>query len=299
MTLIQSKDRVLEAFKNFHTHICNHFTAKLKNLRSNNGGEYTSLTFKQNLAQHVITHETSCPYTPQQNGAAERKNIHLMEVTRSMNTNVPKRFWSDAMISATYLINRTPTKVLNDLSPFEVLNKTKSSLDHMHVFGCLCFVMIPEEQRNKLDAKSSKTMFIGYSPTQKGYKCYNPKSRRVIVSGDVKFVESKGYYDKKSWESLQDLSQGPSDKANNLRIILENLGISHPQTSGVPTTSTTPLDVDEDAPRVETSHPNPEGGNEPESQQQEQQQDDSTATQDQDGAEFDQSSEDQCSGEQG
>ena len=100
---------------------------------------------------------------------------------------------------ATYLIIRTPTKVFNDMSPFEVLNKTKSSLDHLRVFGCLCFVLIPGEQRNKLDAKSSKAMFIGYSPTQKGYKCYDPESRRVCVSRDVKFVESKGYYDEKSW----------------------------------------------------------------------------------------------------
>ena len=86
------------------------------------------------------------------------------------HTNVPKRFWSDAVMSATYLINRTPTKVLNDMSPFEVLNKTKPSLDQLRVFGCICFVMILGELRNKLYAKSSKAMFIGYSRTQKGYK---------------------------------------------------------------------------------------------------------------------------------
>ncbi|WZZ73743.1 hypothetical protein YC2023_085113 [Brassica napus] len=269
VTLIQSKDMVLDAFKNFQTHICNHFNAKLKILRSDNGGEYTSQAFKQYLSQHGITHQKSCPYTPQQNGVAERKNIHLMEVARSMmlHTNVPKRFWSDAVMSATYLINRTPTKVLNDLSPFEVLNKTKPSLDHLCVFGCLCFVLIPGEQRNKLDAKSSKAMFIGYSPTQKGYKCYDPESRRVCVSRDVNFVESKGYYDEKSWESLQDLSQGPSDRANNLRIILESLSISQPQTIGVPSMSPTPHVVDEAAPVVdeaapiaETVHPDHEGG---------------------------------------
>ena len=195
VTLIQSKDRVLEAFKNFQTHICNHFNAKLKILRLDNGGEYTSQAFKQYFAQHEIIHQTSYPYTPQQNGIAERKNIHLMEVARSMmfHTNVPKRFWSGDVMSATYLINRTPTKVLNDLSLVEVLNKTKPSLDHLRVFGCLCFVLIPGEQKNKLEAKSSKAMFVGYSPTEKGYKCYDPVARRLLVSRDVKFVESKGY----------------------------------------------------------------------------------------------------------
>ena len=67
-------------------------------------------------------------------------------------------------MSATYLINRTPTKVPNYMSPFEVLNKTKPSLDHLRVFGCLYFLLILGEQRRKLDAKSSKAMFIGYSP---------------------------------------------------------------------------------------------------------------------------------------
>ena len=84
VTLIQSKDRVLDAFKNFYTHIRNYFNVNLKMLRSDNGGEYTSHTFKQYLAQHGITQQTSCPYTPQQNRVAERKNRHLMEVARSM-----------------------------------------------------------------------------------------------------------------------------------------------------------------------------------------------------------------------
>ena len=88
--------------------------------------EYTSTTFKQHLATHGIIHQNSCPYTPQQNGVAERKNTHLMEVARSImfHTNVPKRFWGDAVVTATYLINRTPTRVFLDATPYEVLNKT-------------------------------------------------------------------------------------------------------------------------------------------------------------------------------
>lgn len=106
-------------------------------------------------------------------------------------------------------------------------------------------------------------MFIGYSHTQKGYKCYLPDSRRVMVSRDVKFVESKGYYDEKSWENLRDLSHGPSDRANNLKIILESLGISKPQSSEAPRTSpSTPVAVtnEEAVPIVEPVHPDPEGG---------------------------------------
>ncbi|XP_013594458.1 PREDICTED: uncharacterized protein LOC106302506 [Brassica oleracea var. oleracea] len=78
-------------------------------------------TFKDHPAQHGILHQTSCPYTPQQNGVAERKNRHLMELARSMmfHKSVPKRFWSDAVMTACYLINRIPTRILEDQSPFE------------------------------------------------------------------------------------------------------------------------------------------------------------------------------------
>ena len=116
-----------------------------------------------------------------------------MEVARSMmfQANVPKRFWSDAVVTACYLINRTPTQVLEGRAPFEVLNEYKPSLEHMRVFGCLCYVMVPGELRNKLQARSTKAMFIGYSSSQKGYKCYDPDTRRVLVSREVKFVEDR------------------------------------------------------------------------------------------------------------
>ncbi|CAN7087854.1 unnamed protein product [Brassica rapa subsp. narinosa] len=224
LTLIPTKDRVLDAFKNFQSYVTNHYQAKIKIFRSDNGGEYIGQAFKQHLSQYGILHQTSCPYTPQQNGVAERKNRHLMEVARSMmfQANVPKKFWSDAVATACYLINRTPTLILKGQSPFEVLNKHKPSLEHIRIFGCLCYVLIPGELRNKLEARSTKAMFIGYSTTQKGYKCYNPDTRRVLVSRDVKFVEERGYYEEQNKEDLKDLT---SERATTLRIILESIGV--------------------------------------------------------------------------
>ncbi|XP_013601231.1 PREDICTED: uncharacterized protein LOC106308637 [Brassica oleracea var. oleracea] len=192
----------------------------------------SSHTFK--VAQHGILHQTSCPYTPQQNGVAEGKNIHLMEVARSMmfHKSVPKRFWSDAVMNACYLINRIPTRILEinmiptrileDQSPFEVLNKSRPVLDHLRTFGCVCYVLVPGKMRNKLEAKSTNAMLIGYSASQKGYKCFDPTARRVLVSRDVKFIEDKGYYEEKSWEELEELSQ-PSDKAGGSESEAEGL----------------------------------------------------------------------------
>ncbi|KAL1199575.1 Retrovirus-related Pol polyprotein from transposon RE1 [Cardamine amara subsp. amara] len=226
-TLLPSKDRVFEAFVNFQTYVTNHFNANIKVLRSDNGGEYTSNTFKAHLANHGILHQTSCPYTPQQNGVAERKNRHLMEVARSMmfHKNKPRRFWGDVVMTACYLINRTPTKVLNDISPYEVLNKTKPHIDHLRVFGCVCFILVPGNQRNKLDAKSTRSVFIGYSTTQKGYTCYDPSTKRIMTSRDVKFLEDQSYFEKSGWESVKDLADSTSDRAASLQHLLTQLGL--------------------------------------------------------------------------
>ncbi|KAL0667809.1 hypothetical protein Bca4012_030513 [Brassica carinata] len=269
ITLLQTKDRVLEAFINFQNYVTNHFNAKIKILRSDNGGEYTSNAFKQHLAKCGMIHQNSCPYTPQQNGVAERKNRHLMEVARSMmfHTNVPKRFWGDAVLTACYLINRIPTRILQDQSPYEVLNRNKSSIEHMRVFGCLCFVLIPGERRDKLAAKSTKAVFIGYSPHQKGYKCYVQESRRVLISRDVKFVESRGYYEEQSWDELKNLSQSASDRASNLRRVMESLGIRMPQerVETVPEDVQQPTEANTDD--IRTPHLDHEGDNQAEQNQ--------------------------------
>ncbi|XP_056857376.1 uncharacterized protein LOC130506717 [Raphanus sativus] len=180
LTLLPSKDRVLEAFMNFQAYVSNQYNATVKILRSDNGGEYTSNAFKSHLAKHGI------------------------------------RFWGDAVQTACYLINRTPTKILKNLSPFEVLNKSKPVIDHLRVFGCVCYVMVPGEQRNKLE--------------------------EVKVSREVKFMESRGYYEEKKWEDLEDLSHGQSDKAATLRIVLERLGIDMSRNQAEEAKGTTPLD---------------------------------------------------------
>ncbi|KAL1188634.1 Retrovirus-related Pol polyprotein from transposon RE1 [Cardamine amara subsp. amara] len=150
--------------------------------------------------------------------------MHLMEVSRAMlfDRSVPKQYWGDAVMTACYLINRLPTAHLGNMSPFEVLNKVKPSIDHLRVFGCVCYAFVPETQRHKLEPKSIMCVFIEYSSTQKGYTCFNPTTKRVHVSREVKFVEEKGYFGTKSWDSLIDLTSSV-ENASTLRVILQGL----------------------------------------------------------------------------
>ncbi|CAL2265125.1 unnamed protein product [Prunus armeniaca] len=82
--------------------------------------------------------------------------------------NIPKRFWSQGVLTATYLINHLPSKVLDFRSPLEVMKGRKIDLSHLKVFGCTCFIRIQASHQDKLDPRAIKCMFLGYSSTQKG-----------------------------------------------------------------------------------------------------------------------------------
>lgn len=101
--------------------------------------------------------ETSCVGTPQQNGIAERKNRDLLNKTRTLlfQMNVPKKFWSQGILTATHLINRLPSRVLHMKSPFEIMKGRKSELSYLIIFGCVCYVHIQAIHRDKLDARAS------------------------------------------------------------------------------------------------------------------------------------------------
>lgn len=157
------------------------------------------------LTGEGIIHETSCVGTPQQNGVAGRKNRDLLEKTRSLmfQMNVPKRFWSQAVLTAAYLINRLPSRILGSKSPLEILKNRKIDLSHLRVFGCLCFVHVQATQRDKFDPRVARSVFLGYSSTQKGYKCYDPKARKMVISRDVHFVETEAFFKEKSGAEFQ------------------------------------------------------------------------------------------------
>ena len=108
--------------------------------------------------------------------------------------NMPRCFWVDAMFTAVYLINRSPTTTVHIITPEEAWSGRKPDLSHLRIFGCVCYVHIPSELRSKLDAKSEKCVFVGYSIEQKGYRCYNPITKELRVSKDVVFDELVSWY---------------------------------------------------------------------------------------------------------
>ncbi|RVW36998.1 Retrovirus-related Pol polyprotein from transposon TNT 1-94 [Vitis vinifera] len=193
-------------------------------LKSDNAKEYFTSSLSTYLQNHDIIHISSCVDTPQQNGVAERKNKHLLEVARCLmfSSNVPNYFWGEAILTATYLINRMPSRVLTFQSPRQLLLKkfphTRASSSDLplKVFGCTTFVHLYPQNRSKFAPRANKCIFLGYSPTQKGYKCYSPTNKRFYTTMNVFLFEHVFFYPKSHvqgesmnehqvWESLLEI----------------------------------------------------------------------------------------------
>lgn len=108
-------------------------------------------------------------------------------------------FWPEASKWATYVLNISPTLSVKDITPEEAWSNKKPSVKHFRVFGCLAFVHIPDVHRKKLDNKSKQCVFLGISGESKAYKFYDPIEKRIIVSRDVVFEETKGW----KWDEKQ------------------------------------------------------------------------------------------------
>jgi hypothetical protein len=110
-------------------------------------------------------------YTPQQNGVAERKNQTIMNMARTLikEKSLSNIFWVEAVACSVYLLNRSPTTRLKMKVPQEAWSGTKLNVVHLRTFGCIAYAHIPSELRKKLDERSEKCIFTGYSKTSKVY----------------------------------------------------------------------------------------------------------------------------------
>ena len=146
--------------------------------------------FCSQLNQKGILQQLSCPYTPEQNGVVECKNRHIMSIVRCLlsGMHVPKSYWHMAVLIAVYLINRTFSRVLHGMAPLQILKPNCTLFSILScVFGCTCFVQNHSPHCTKLDNKSVKCIFLGYSAMSKAYRCYDPVSRHLYHSFDVTF----------------------------------------------------------------------------------------------------------------
>lgn len=188
---LKNKMDITSVFHNFKCEVENELGQKIKIIRTDNGTEYCNNDFSKYLSDSGIKHQTTTPYTPEQNGLSERKNRTLVERTKCMlrDANLPKIYWAEALSTAAYIINRSPSRVLNDMTPEEKWSGRKPNISHMKIFGCKAMVHVPKQHRCKWDSKSTETRFVGYCQNTKGYRLLDMKRNVIVKSRDVVFIE--------------------------------------------------------------------------------------------------------------
>lgn len=188
---LKSKGEVFSKFIEFKNRAENETDLKIKILRSDNGTEYVNKNFADYFMKHGIKHQKSAPYSPQQNGLAERMNRTIIEKVRcmSLDTKMSKHFWAEAVCAAADIINALPNASNN--VPNDMWNKTPTDLSRFKVFGCRAMVWQPEQKRKKLDAKSYQCIFLRYADDAKAYRLYDTVAKKIVVSRDVVFMETE------------------------------------------------------------------------------------------------------------
>ena len=124
------------------------FSSTIKQIQSNEGGEYTSSIFQSFLNKNGIIHHKSSPYTSQQNGLAERKLRHFLKtgLTLLAHSHLSNKYWMDFFLTSVYLINRLPAQILDNVSPFFKLHKKEPNYQQLKVFGCKCYPLMISSQ---------------------------------------------------------------------------------------------------------------------------------------------------------
>lgn len=189
---MKSKGEVFNKFVEFKNRVENETERKIKTLRSDNETEYENNNFQQFFAKHGIKHEKTAPFTPQQNGLAERMNRTIVEKVRCMliDAGLSKQFWSEAVCTAVNIINVIPCASTSK-APNEVWSKKPCNMKLFRIFGCKAMVWLPNEKRKKLDPKSYPCVMLGYAENAKAYRLYDMQTKKIVISRVVIFMENE------------------------------------------------------------------------------------------------------------
>ena len=151
----------------------------MKKIRTDNGCEYLAQQFEAVTVENQIKLEHSSPYSPHQNGTAERYWRTLFDMGRTLliESKLPKIFWPYAIMASAFIRNRCFTQLTKE-KPFYMLTGIRPDVSKLHIFGTLCYPYI-EEYKKKLDARCSEGIFVGYDKSSPSYLVYHPKSDTV------------------------------------------------------------------------------------------------------------------------
>ncbi|KAJ9542162.1 hypothetical protein OSB04_028668 [Centaurea solstitialis] len=164
----------------------------VRSIRSDHGTEFKNSTLETFFDRKGISQNFSSVRTPRQNGVAERRNRTLIKAARSMlsEANLATQFWAEAVNTACYTQNRSLIVKRFRRTPYELFRNRKPSIEHLHIFGCVCYILNNKDNLGKFDSKSDDGIFLGYSSISKTYRVFNKRRQAIEETIHVKFDES-------------------------------------------------------------------------------------------------------------
>lgn len=193
VVVVKSREAVPRAFQEFVARIERHTPYRVKTLRTDGAGEFTSNAFISWCNTRGIEKDKTMPYENNQNGIAERAIRTINDMARMMRigAQLPEKFWVFACLTAGYIHNRIPNVNMADKTPLKLLFGKKPHMEGLQVFGKDDFVHIPGERRGKLEARPQRCIFIGYIPGSTGWRFYNHLTSKVVESSMAVFPSNK------------------------------------------------------------------------------------------------------------
>ncbi|XBI39323.1 hypothetical protein VPH35_124123 [Triticum aestivum] len=234
---LKHKSEILQILVEFFVYVQTQFQLPIFALQTDNGREFDNAGVRSLLARHGAHFRLTCPYTSQHNDKAERVLRTLNDGVRALlvHASMPARLWAEALSASTYLLNRRPCRSSSPRSPHELLLGVAPDYTLLRVFGCLCYPNLTATTRHKLDRRSTACMFLGYPPDHRGYRCFDPVTRRVFTSRHVVFHETVFPFARTSPDDTTPLPP----PASSPPVLQVPLNVGRPEVPTPPPTSTT------------------------------------------------------------
>jgi transposase InsO family protein len=209
--ILKKKSDAFDSITKFVLRYENQLETRLKVIRSDGGGEFAGKKWTEWLESKGVIHEVTAPYTPEQNGKAERAVRTIKEGARTMliDSCLKPKYWAAAVRNFVYVRNRTLTQVSKKKTPFELFYGTVPKVDHLRVFGCVAYAQIPSKHQSTWHPKTTKCVMIGHAqddeePT-KGYLLYDPYKRNTFKCATVDFWEDQKWNDAPQLRAREDI----------------------------------------------------------------------------------------------
>jgi transposase InsO family protein len=189
---LQDKSETQEVLKKFLRWAQNEFDAKVKKMRSDNGTEFKNTQVEDFLDEECIKHEFSAPYTPQQNGVAERKNRTLIEMARTMldEYKTSDQFWAEAINTVCHATNRLYLQKLLKKTSYEFLTGNKPNVSYFQVFRSKCYILQKSLKPSNFAPKTYESFLLGYDSNSSAYRVFNVTTSCVETTCDMVLDET-------------------------------------------------------------------------------------------------------------